>query len=281
MSYSTLISASELHQHSKSVDWVIMDCRFSLSQVNAGAYAYRHGHLANARYADLNKDLSSAVTSRTGRHPLPDFRELAKKLGSWGISNQTQVIVYDDASGAFAGRLWWLLRCLGHQQVAVLDGGIQAWQRQKYPITTVLPVYKAKIYRPYLDNYQWVTADQLENSLASKAVCLLDARTSVRYRGQNEPIDPVAGHIRGAINRPLQLNLDADGLFLSPAELKKQFLQLIKIALPEQVVHSCGSGVSACHNLLAMEHAGLTGSKLYAGSWSEWITNKNRSVVRF
>lgn len=281
MSYSTLISASELHQHSQNADWVIIDCRFSLNQAGAGAYAYRHGHIPNARYADLNKDLSSAVSKKTGRHPLPDFRELVKKLGSWGISNQSQVVVYDDAAGAFAGRLWWLLRCLGHQKVAVLDGGIQTWQKQQYPITTALPVYKAKQFRAYLDNSHWLTAAQLENSLASKTICLIDARASARYIGQIEPIDPVAGHIRGAINRPLQLNLDADGLFLSPTQLKKQFLQLIKTTLPEQVVHSCGSGVSACHNLLAMEHAGLIGSKLYAGSWSEWITNKNRSIVRF
>jgi thiosulfate/3-mercaptopyruvate sulfurtransferase len=258
---------------------VIVDCRFSLNDADLGAYAYRHGHLPNARYAHLNNDLSSTVSDFTGRHPLPDFRVLAKKLGAWGISNTTQVIVYDDVNGAMAGRLWWLLRWLGHEQVAVLDGGISHWQKQGYPITTVLPTVKPTTFRPYLNNYYWLDARQVQDGLATAEICLIDARAPERYRGQHEPIDPVAGHIPGALNRPFQLNLDSNGLFLSAEQLRGQFQQLIGTKESGQVVHNCGSGVTACHNLLAMEYAGLSGSKLYAGSWSEWIRNKNRAVA--
>lgn len=278
MHYRTLISASEL-QHFSQPDWVIIDCRFSLADSDAGSYAYRHGHIPNARYAHLNNDLSAAITERTGRHPLPDFRELVKKLGAWGVSNQTQVVVYDDAGGAFAGRLWWLLRALGHDNVAVLDGGIKYWQQQGYSITTTLPRIKPVTFRAYINDNLWLTAEQVENQLAQKAITLIDARTPERYRGEQEPIDPVAGHIPYALNRAFQRNLNAQGLFLTPEQLRAQFKQLVGNTTPEQVVHYCGSGVTACHNVLAMEHAGLSGSKLYAGSWSEWITNKNRAVA--
>jgi thiosulfate/3-mercaptopyruvate sulfurtransferase len=204
---------------------------------------------------------------------------LAKKLGAWSIANDIQVVVYDDAGGAFAGRLWWLLRCLGHDKVAVLNGGIQHWQTQGFSLTTTLPTILSTTFRPYLNTAYWLDASQVLNSLAKKAICLIDARTSERYRGEQEPIDPVAGHIPGALNRAFQLNLDNKGLFLSAGPLRNQFKQLIGTTPPEQVVHYCGSGVTACHNLLAMEHAGLTGSKLYAGSWSEWIKDKNRPVA--
>ncbi|MGZ4991968.1 MAG: sulfurtransferase, partial [Methylobacter sp.] len=231
-------------------------------------------------YAHLDKDLSSAITDFTGRHPLPNFALLAKKLGDWGISNTSQVVAYDDAGGAFAGRLWWLLRTMGHDNVAVLDGGIKQWKKQALPVTTVLPTIKPAAFRPYLNDTAWLSALDVQNSIAKKSVCLIDARTPERYRGEQEPIDPVAGHIPYALNRAFQLNLDGNGLFLPPEQLRKQFKQLIGTAAPEQVVHYCGSGVTACHNLLAMEHAGLTGSRLYAGSWSEWIRNKNRAVAK-
>jgi thiosulfate/3-mercaptopyruvate sulfurtransferase len=279
MSYCTLISASELQQHINDLNWVIIDCRFSLTNSEAGSTAYRHGHLPNARYAHLNDDLSSAITDSTGRHPLPNFNVLVKKLSAWGVSSHSQVVVYDDAGGAFAGRLWWLLRALGHDNVAVLDGGIKQWQQQGYEITTTLPRIKPASFRAYLNTHLWLTANQVENSLARKSIKLIDARTAERYRGEQEPIDPIAGHIPYALNRPLPLNLNVQGLFLSSEQLCSQFKQLIGNTAPEQVVHYCGSGVTACHNLLAMEHAGLTGSKLYAGSWSEWIRNKNRAVA--
>jgi thiosulfate/3-mercaptopyruvate sulfurtransferase len=279
MTYTTLVSPTTLHQHLDDPKWVVVDCRFSLANSDAGGYAYRHGHIPQARYAHLDNDLSSAITGIKGRHPLPDFTLLAKKLGAWGIANDSQVVVYDDAGGVFAGRFWWLLRCLGHDKVAVLNGGIQHWQKQNFSLTTTLPTIQATTLRPYLNTAQWLNASQVQNSLAKKAICLIDARTPERYRGEQEPIDPVAGHIPGAYNRPFQLNLDKDGLFLSADQIASQFKQLIGKTSPEQVVHYCGSGVTACHNLLAMEYAGLTGSKLYAGSWSEWIRDKNRAVA--
>jgi thiosulfate/3-mercaptopyruvate sulfurtransferase len=280
MPYTTVISAQDLKDNLDHSNWIIIDCRFSLADANSGASAYRHGHIPNARYAHLNDDLSATVTERTGRHPLPDFTQLTKKLSAWGVSNKTQIVVYDDASGAFAGRLWWLLRCLGHNQVAVLDGGIKHWVTLGYPVTTHLPTCTESNFIAHLDTRHWLDVQQLENSLAKKSICLIDARTPERYCGEQEPIDPIAGHIPGAVNRPFQLNLNSHGLFLSPNELQQQFNQLIDGTPAEQVVHTCGSGVTACHNLLAMEHAGLTGSKLYAGSWSEWIRDKNRPVAR-
>ncbi len=279
MSYRTLISALELQQHIHDPNWIIIDCRFSLANSEAGNFAYRHGHLPNARYAHLNNDLSSRITDTTGRHPLPDFNVLVKKLSAWGVSNQSQLVVYDDAGGAFAGRLWWLLRALGHDDVAVLNGGIKHWQQQGYALTTHLPTIKPASFRAYSNPNLWLTANQVENLLAKKTIKLIDARTAERYRGEQESIDPVAGHIPYALNRPLPLNLNAKGLFLSHDQLRAQFKQLIGSTAPENVVHYCGSGVTACHNLLAMEYAGLAGSKLYAGSWSEWIRNKNRAVA--
>lgn len=280
MTYTTIVSPDTLYQQINNPDWIIIDCRFLLADTEAGARAYRHGHIPNARYADLDKDLSSAITDFTGRHPLPNFTLLAKKLGDWGVTNASQVVTYDDTSGAFAGRLWWLLRCLGHDKVAVLDGGIKHWQKQKLPVTATLPAVKTATFRPYLNEAAWLNVVQVQNSLARKTICLIDARMPERYRGEQEPIDPVAGHIPGALNRAFQLNLDSNGLFLPARQLREQFKQLIGTSAPEQVVHYCGSGVTACHNLLAMEYAELTGSKLYPGSWSEWIRNKNRAVAK-
>ncbi|MGJ0485824.1 MAG: sulfurtransferase [Methylomicrobium sp.] len=279
MSYTTLITADALKAQLDRPDWVTVDCRFSLADTELGASHYRQGHIPNARYAHLDKDLSSAITAQKGRHPLPDVRALAQKLGNWGINNHSQVIAYDDAGGAFAGRLWWLLRYLGHDKVAVLDGGIKLWQKKGYPITTALPAIKPALFRPYPQETYWLTTEQVQNRLASRSICLIDARTPERYRGEVEPIDPVTGHVRGALNRPFQANLAASGEFLPAEQLRRQFQALTGDRPPEQIVHMCGSGVTACHNLLALEYAGLKGSKLYAGSWSEWICNKNRPIA--
>jgi thiosulfate/3-mercaptopyruvate sulfurtransferase len=280
MNYTTLISPEQLATSINLPNWIIFDCRFSLADSEAGARAYRQGHLPNARYAHLDKDLSSAITDFTGRHPLPHFGLLSKKLGQWGVDNQSQIVVYDDAGGAFAGRMWWLLRTLGHDTVAVLDGGIPLWKKHQYPITTTLPKLSANQFRPYLDDSRWVNALEVQNDLARKKCCLIDARAPERFKGIQEPVDPVAGHVPGAVNRPFQLNLNPDGSFKQSDKLREQFLQLLGTRSPEQTVHMCGSGVTACHNLLAMEIAGLKGSKLYSGSWSEWIRDKNRPVVQ-
>lgn len=280
MSYTTIISASTLADNLYKPDWVIFDCRFSLADSTAGAKAYRQSHIPNARYADLNQDLSSAIKPYTGRHPLPDFNKLAKQLGLWGAGNRSQIVVYDAAGGAFAGRLWWLLRCMGHHQVAVLDGGIQHWQKLNLPVTSVLPQITPNQFRCYLDQNQWLSAPEVENSLAAHSITLIDARTPERFNGLQEPIDPVAGHVPKALNRPFQHNLDKNGLFLAAHQLNSQFQILTQSRPARQIVHMCGSGVTACHNLLAMEIAGLSGSRLYAGSWSEWIVNKNRAVAK-
>lgn len=279
MAYSTLVSAATLAAHLDDPGWVICDCRFSLADAAAGGRGYRAGHIPGARYVHLDADLSSPVRPYTGRHPLPEPRQLAGRMGEWGISGRSQVVVYDDAGGAFAGRLWWLLRGLGHRQVAVLDGGFGHWRRLGLPVTTRLPQVVPAAFRAYPEPGSWLTASEVENGLAAGDVLLIDARAAERFQGRVEPIDPVAGHVPKAVNRPFQQNLDAAGLFLPAAELARQFRALIAGRPAGQVVHMCGSGVTACHNLLAMEAAGLTGSRLYAGSWSEWIVNPNRAVA--
>ncbi len=279
MTYANLISVDQLAEHIGVPGWVVFDCRFSLADTEAGGKVYRQGHIPGARYVHLDRDLSSGITDLTGRHPLPDFNSLCKKLGDWGVSNASQVVVYDDAGGAFAGRLWWLLHCLGHDSVAVLDGGIQQWRKGAYPITTALPSIQPALFRPYLNDSNWLIAEQVQNGLAQKSIKLIDARTPERFSGGQEPIDPVAGHVPGALNRPFQYNLQADGRFKAAQELRDEWSALIGVTPAEQVVHMCGSGVTACHNLLAMDIAGFAGSKLYAGSWSEWIRNKNRPVA--
>lgn len=279
MQFTTLISAEQLASQLDNPNLIIFDCRFSLADSQAGHRLYRQGHIPQARYADLNQDLSSVPKSYTGRHPLPDFKTLAHKLGAWGVSNRSQVVVYDDAGGAFAGRMWWLLRTMGHDSVAVLDGGFPYWQKQGLPVTTTLPQAQPSVFRPYVDPKQWLSATEVENALARRSITLIDARTPERYAGLQEPIDPVAGHVPKALNRPFQRNLNKQGLFLAPQELHKQFKNLGVADHPTQTVHMCGSGVTGCHNLLAMEVAGLSGSRLYAGSWSDWISNRNRDVA--
>lgn len=278
MTFNTLISTELLARHLDDPNWIVFDCRFSLADSKAGFNDYKKAHIPNAVYAHLDHDLSSPVTISSGRHPLPGFSLLAKKLGAWGVGNQSQVIVYDDAGGAFAGRMWWLLRCLGHDQTAVLDGGIQQWKKQSRGLASDVPAIESKLFHPTINDTSWLEAEEVLAGLENQSIFLLDARTPERYRGEQEPIDPVAGHIPGAFNRPFQSNLGGDGLFSSPRELRQQFEELIQETSPENVVHMCGSGVTACHNLLAMETAGLTGSRLYAGSWSEWIRDANRPV---
>jgi thiosulfate/3-mercaptopyruvate sulfurtransferase len=280
MAYTNLVSATTLTTHLEDPNWLIFDCRFSLGDINYGQNNYKQGHIPGAYYVDLNKDLSSPVRGYTGRHPLPDFRVLTEKLNHWGANNQIQIVVYDDICNGFAARMWWLLRTMGHTDVAVLDGGFSNWLKQKLPVTTVLPKNTRKgQFRMYLDDSRWLQASEIENGLARRNILVIDARTVERFRGLQEPIDPVAGHIPKAINRPFQANIDENGLFRTTSEIRNQFLAIMKTFSPEQVVHMCGSGVTAINNLLAMEVAGLHGSKLYAGSWSEWITNKNRAVA--
>ena len=286
MKYTTIISTDELAHHLsqdvQKLNWVIFDCRSHLTDHSAGLKAYQNGHIPNAIFCSLETDLSSPITQKTGRHPLPDFDEFIKKLSDWGVDNQTQIIAYDDVGGAFAVRLWWQLRTFGHDSVAVLDGGIPQWIKEEKPLNKELPEVTAKTFTAKCVKDTWLDTEQIESNLETKTFTILDARTPERYRGESEPIDTVAGRIPDSINRAFQLNLGEDGLFLKANELQKQFENIIK-QTPKQsakdIVHLCGSGVTACHNMLAMEIAGLTGSKLYAGSWSEWIRDNGRPVA--
>lgn len=278
MAHTTLITAATLQAHLDDPDWVVVDCRFNLADPAAGRRAYQDGHIPGARYAHLDEDLSAPVTATTGRHPLPDPARLAATLGAWGIGPGTQVLAYDDLGGMLAAaRLWWLLRWLGHTAVAVLDGGLPAWTRAGLPLSTDVPVIAARTFIARPDDRLWLTVEQVQGLPAHEL--LLDARGAARYRGEMEPIDPVAGHIPGALNLPTESNLAADGCFLPAAALRARFAALLGERPAARVVHSCGSGVTACHNLLAMEVAGLSGSRLYAGSWSEWIRDPQRPVA--
>lgn len=275
-----LIPAEVLRQRLGDPRLVLFDCRFSLADPEAGARAYAAGHLPGALYAHLDAQLSGPITPTSGRHPLPDAAGLAHWLGRCGVGDESQVVVYDDLGGAFAVRLWWLLRWLGHRRVALLDGGLQAWQAAGGALTTEVPAPTPTAFTGQPDDNRWMTTDALAAALPNGRVQVIDARAPERFRGEQEPIDPVAGHIPGAINLPFTGNLDADGRFLPPEALRERFTAELGDTPPARVAHSCGSGVNACHNLFAMELAGLAGSRLYAGSWSEWIRDPARPVAR-
>jgi thiosulfate/3-mercaptopyruvate sulfurtransferase len=275
-----LVPAEVLRQRLGDRCLVLFDCRFSLADPEAGARAYAVGHLPGALYAHLDARLSAPVTPTSGRHPLPDAAGLAHWLGRCGVGDASEVVVYDDMGGAFAVRLWWLLRWLGHTRVGLLDGGLQAWQAAGGTLTTEVPAPTPAVFTAEPDDNRWISTDALAAALPNGRVQVIDARAPERFRGEQEPIDPVAGHIPGAINLPFTGNLDADGRFLPPEALRERFTAALGDTPPARVGHSCGSGVNACHNLFAMELAGLAGSRLYAGSWSEWIRDPARPVAR-
>lgn len=277
MTFSTLVSCEELAGHLNDPGWRVIDCRHQLSDVAYGERAYAEGHVPGAVFMHLDRDLSGPMNGKNGRHPLPDPRLLAEKLGAAGVDRQTQVVVYDDDGGMYAVRLWWLLRWMGHDRVAVLDGSIREWVGQGRPVTKDLPKYAPASFEVQLRDWV-VTADQVRANLDNNDFCLIDARGPDRFRGENETLDPVGGHIPGARNRFFRDNLEA-GCFRPAAELRQQFLGVLAGVEPAQVVMYCGSGVTACHNLLAMEVAGLSGARLYAGSWSEWCADPSRPVA--
>jgi thiosulfate/3-mercaptopyruvate sulfurtransferase len=278
--YRTLVDCHTLALHLHDPDWVIVDCRFALSDPGIGQRAYVAGHIPGARYAHLNDDLSSTITAASGRHPLPDPAVLAEKLGAWGIDRSKQVVAYDDSFGAMASRLWWLLRWLGHDAVALLDGGLPRWQREGHPMTADLPAVTPARFAPQVRPDMCVDAAKVGQAVTQKGWLVMDARAEERFNGEVEPLDPVAGHIPGAINLPFEDNLHLSGRFSSPEELRALYTGLMEDVPPGQVIQMCGSGVTACHNILAMEHAGLHGARLYAGSWSEWIRDPSRPIAR-
>lgn len=285
----TLMTPRQLGTRLGDPDLVVIDCRFDLARPEWGGEAFAVARIPRALYAHLDRDLSGPLFPCKGRHPLPEVGELAARLGRWGIDARVQVVAYDQGAGAYAARLWWLLRWLGHARVAVLDGGMAAWQQEKLPLDTT-PVSEARRGRPARrfdprpDEEMVVSTTELEGIIASSAfasgdLVLVDARAADRFAGRNETLDPVAGHIPGARNHPFTDNVDNAGRFLDRGTLRERFARTLEGAPPDAAICMCGSGVTACHDLLAMEVADLKGARLYAGSWSEWIRDPNRPVA--
>lgn len=277
MAYRTLISPADLAAHVADPRWRIFDCRHDLADAQAGERAYGEEHIPKARFLHLDRDLSGAKTGKNGRHPLPDPAMLSQRLARDGVSNNTQVVAHDDSGGMFAARLWWLLRWLGHTDVAVLDGGLSAWRKSDLPVTDIISAtsparFNWKLSQPTVD------IDYVQAHLSREEMLIIDARAPDRFRGENETLDPVGGHIPGAVNRFFKDNLGADGRFKSTAQLRQEWEALLKNNPSAAVVSQCGSGVTACHNLLALEVAGLSGAALYPGSWSEWCSDPARPI---
>lgn len=275
--YTTLISTDELAAALEMGSVAVVDCRFSLADKAGGRKAHAASHIPGAVYAHLDEDLAAPVAPDRagGRHPLPTPDEFARTLSAWGIDNGTQIVAYDDGPGAMAARFWWMLRWLGHDAVAVLDGGWAAWQAENRPVESGIPTVSPAQFVPHPQPELVVNADKALQYTASGGALLIDARAADRFRGENETLDPVGGHIPGASNFFYGQNL-ADGRFRSREELAQDFRALIGQRPTSEIVHYCGSGVTACHNLLAMEHAGLGLARLYPGSWSDWSSDPSR-----
>jgi thiosulfate/3-mercaptopyruvate sulfurtransferase len=278
--FTTLISAAELAPHVADPDWLVADCRFELGKPESGERAYAAGHIPHAVYAHLDRDLAAAVTARTGRHPLPEPEKFAATLAAWGLTPTTQVVAYDADNSAYAARLWWLLRWVGHEAVAVLDGGFKAWTAAGLPTSTETPRPRAGTFVARPNRDMWLDAGEVGERVRRDDWRLLDARAPERFAGTVEPIDPVAGHVAGARNHPFASNLGSDARFLPVQELRRRFEQSQAGVADDHTIVMCGSGVTACNLLLAMEAAGKRGARLYAGSWSEWIREPSRPIKK-
>ena len=275
--FDTIISAKELNENLSKEDWVIMDCRYSSLNKDLKYTEYLEAHIPNARYAHMDKDLSgSIIPNQTGRHPFPEPDDFIRTIQSWGIYNHTQVIVYDDNHGALASRLWYMLKYVGHSKVAVLNGGYKEWTRLKYSTNNALPAEIKSDFKGKPNPEMLVSLKTVVDRSQNETACLVDSRASNRYHGEVEPLDPIAGHIPSALNYPFASNVDSDGLWKSKAEIKERFQSLLQ---KEELIFYCGSGVTACHNLLALHYIGFTNAKLYPGSWSEWITDPSREIA--
>ncbi len=282
--YTTLIQVAELDalmsRAPADASLAILDCRHELSRPEWSDHAYAEGHVPTAIQAHLDRDLSGPITAESGRHPLPDVTKLAETLSRWGIDDRVQVVAYDQGNGMYASRAWWLLRWAGHPKVAVLDGGFAAWQEAGLPVTREPGALAPRTFVPRLTPHAALSTAEVQQALADRSIALVDARGADRFAGQNETIDPVGGHVPGASNRPFAKNVDARGRFLPAAELRRQWTAALAGRPAADLVAMCGSGVSACHNLLALEIAGLSGARLYPGSWSEWIRDARRPIAR-
>ena len=275
------VSAGELGNHQNDPEWVIVDCRFDLMRPGAGRQAYDAGHIPGAVYADLDRDLASpaADDGSGGRHPLPDPNEFSRLLASWGVGPDSVVAAYDNAGGAVAARLWWLLRWLGHERVAVLDGGLDAWVAADGALSTEIPQPIPANFEPRPGSMPVIDAGAVAAGLNDRDFMLLDARDVKRFNGRSEPIDAIAGHIPGAFNTPYLDNLGAVKCFRPLTEINAYYRARIGDRSMESVACMCGSGVTACHTLLALESAGMHGAALYVGSWSDWISSGQRPVA--
>jgi thiosulfate/3-mercaptopyruvate sulfurtransferase len=280
MAFTTLISTAELAAHLDSPDWAVIDCRFVLTDPPAGRAKYLAAHIPGAVYAHMDEDLSGPmVPGKTGRHPLPPAETFAQVAARLGIDDKVQVVAYDDNSGAFAARLWWMLRWVGHDAVAVLDGDWRAWQREGRPVREGGESRAQRHFVAHVRPETQISAAQLAAQLHDPHQPVFDARGAERYRGENETLDPVAGHIPGAISAPYVGNLDTNGYFLSAEALRARWLTLLAGQPAEKAVVYCGSGVTAIHDLIALQHAGLGQARLYPGSWSDWITDPARPIA--
>jgi thiosulfate/3-mercaptopyruvate sulfurtransferase len=278
--HTTLISTAELAAHLDDPSFVIVDVRHDLMQPDTwGEAQFAAGHIPGAHFVHLDRDLAARKTGKNGRHPLPSPEAAAAHFGQLGIDATKQVVAYDQQTGMYAARFWWMLRWLGHDGAAVLDGGFDKWQREGHPVTTSVAPPRPATF-PIRRTLPVASADEVLASLAKRSLLVVDARTPERYRGEAEPIDPIAGRIPGSVNRPASQNLGADFTFKSPRALREEFERLLSGTPPERVVQSCGSGVTACHNVLAMEVAGFATTRLYPGSWSEWSADPSRPIAR-
>jgi thiosulfate/3-mercaptopyruvate sulfurtransferase len=275
----TLMDPAALAEHLNDPNWVIVDTRFDLADPAKGEQLYLEGHIPGARYAHLDRDLSGEKTGTNGRHPLPTVEEIRVRFGRLGIAPGQQVVVYDADNAMYAARLWWMLRYMSHEAVAVLDGGIARWLREGHPVRGGQEEWTATEFRGVPRDDWWLDVKAIEYSLGDPARVLVDARAEGRFRGEGETLDKVGGHIPGAKNYFYQRNLAEDKTFKTPSEIRAQWQSLLGSTSPGDVVMYCGSGVTACHNLLAMEHAGLSGARIFPGSWSEWSDDPRRPIA--
>ena len=281
MIYKTIIKAEDLINILDSDDVVLFDARCDIKDTSYGIDAYNDGHIPNAIFIDIDNDMAGAKRPSTGRHPLPDPEKLAEKLSQWGVDNNKQIIVYDDAGGAFAGRVWWIMRWMGHKGgVAILDGGLSGFLGSGGKLVTNQKSRDRSHYEYDCKNEMHVSIEEVISAQYKVDTALVDARSKERYLGIKDPVDPVAGHVPGALSQPLGNNLTNKGYFKSPEELKLIYSKLLGDIQADKIISMCGSGITACHNIIAMEIAGIKNVRLYVGSWSEWIADPQRPIAK-
>jgi len=281
MTYKTIIKADDLIKILDDEGLVLFDARCDIKDTSYGIGAYNDGHIPNAIFIDIDNDMASSKGPSTGRHPLPDPEKLAEKLSQWGVDNNKQIVVYDDAGGAFAGRVWWIMRWMGHKGgVAVLDGGLSGFLSVGGKLVTDQKSRDRSRYEYDCKNDMHVSIEEVIEAQYKVDTALIDARSKERFLGIKDPVDPIAGHVPGALSQPLGNNLTSKGFFKSPEELKLIYSKLIGDIEADKIISMCGSGITACHNIIAMEIAGIKDVRLYVGSWSEWISDPQRPIAK-